>query len=85
MPQQVAVFDGYGDRPRIEKKLNDWLLAEPRHILSMHATEARLFIRWRKNGDFHRHAPAYIKLFNTLSNGSTPETRFRELTSAGAA
>jgi hypothetical protein len=76
--QQVAVFDGYGNRALMEERLNTWLLAEPRHILSMQATEARLFIRWRRNGSAHRHSPVYFKLFNTLSNGSTPEARFKE-------
>lgn len=77
MPQQIAIFDGYGDREYIEKKLNDWLLAEPRHILSIQATEARLFVRWRK-GNGHRHSPVYFKVFNTMMNGSTPESRFKE-------
>lgn len=77
MPQQIAIFDAYGEQDRLEEKLNAWLYAEPRHVLSMQANESRLFIRWRK-GNGHRHSPAYIKIMSTLTNGSTPEARFKE-------
>lgn len=78
MPQQIAIFDGYGELERLETKLNAWLHAEPRHVLSMQANESRLFIRWRKGNEHHRREPAYIKILSTLTNGSTPEARFRE-------
>ena len=78
MRQEVAVFDGYGESTRLEKKLTDWLLAEPRHVMSLQSTEARIFIRWRAGNGFHRHAPVFFKVFNTLTNGSTPEQKFKE-------
>jgi hypothetical protein len=75
--EQVTVFDGYGHREYLEKKLNDWLSASPRKILSIKACDMRLFIRWRPAQDFSRHAPAFIKLWDTMANGET-EALFRQ-------
>ena len=78
MHQRIAIFDGYGERERLEARLNKWLHEEPRHILSIQANASRLFIRWRKGNDHHRHSPSFFKLFSTTTNGSTPEARFKE-------
>ena len=74
--QQVKIFDGYGHLPNLEGKINAWLNAEPRKILSVQATDLRLFIRWRPARDLQRR-PAYFKLFHTLENGLA-EAHFKE-------
>jgi hypothetical protein len=75
--QQVKVFDGYGDLQRLEAKFNSWLDAEPRRVLSLMATDLRLFVRWRPARDVQRSGLARFKLFRTMDNGATEE-RFRE-------
>lgn len=78
MKQAVEVFDGYGDRELLEENLNAWLRSEPRHVVSLQATESRIFIRWRTGNGNHRHAPPFFKIFSTMSNGGAPGHRFRE-------
>ncbi len=73
--QKVKVFSGYGDTARLEGQINGWLLAEPRKVLSIQATDLRLFIRWQPGVDFHRHSPSFFSLFRTMANGQA-ETQF---------
>jgi len=76
MRQAVEIFDGYGSRHTLEKRLNDWLHAEERDILGVQATQLRLFIHWRPSTGSQRRDALFIRLFKTLPNGSDPAEQF---------
>jgi len=76
MKQAVEIFDGYGARQLLEKRLNEWLNAQPRTILGVQATSLRLFIHWRSTRLDTRDSPVFVKLFKTLPNGTSPAEQF---------
>lgn len=76
MKQSVTIFDGYGSRSRLERLLNEWLVAEPREVLGVQATSLRLFIHWRLLPGHSRGREVFVKLFKTLPNGTSPDEQF---------